>query len=138
MGKVGRLDGPDVKIHRSIGTLLADRASQTILTIRQELALLRAELNEKFSRTGQGATPLAAGALALFSGWLVLLAAAVLGLATIVPAWLAALILGLVVSAVGAALICIGKRRVDVQSLLARRTGRSVREDEAWLRERLE
>jgi predicted phage tail protein len=127
-----------VKAHRSIATLLADRASQTILTIRQELALLKAELHEKFSRTGQGTAPLAAGALTLFSGWLVLLAAAVLGFATIVPAWLAALIIGLVVSAIGAALIYIGKRRVDMQSLLPRRTPRPMREDEAWLRERLE
>jgi Putative Actinobacterial Holin-X, holin superfamily III len=127
-----------VKTPRSIATLLADRTSQTILMIRQELALLKAELHEKFSRTGQGAAPLAAGALTLFSGWLVLLAAAVLGFATIVPAWLAALIIGLVVSAVGVALICIGKHRVDVQSLMPRRTGRSMREDEAWLRERLE
>jgi uncharacterized membrane protein YqjE len=127
-----------VKTPRSIAALLADRASQTILMIRQELSLLKAELHERFSRTGQGATALAAGALTLFSGWLVLLAAAVLGLAAIVPAWLAALIIGLVVSAIGAALICIGKRRVDVQSLLPRRTPRSMREDEAWLRERLE
>jgi predicted phage tail protein len=127
-----------VKTPRSITTLLADRASHTILTVRQELALLKAELHEKLSRTGQGATPLAAAALTLFSGWLVLLAAAVLGLATIVPAWLAALIIGLVVSAIGAALIYIGKRRVDVQSLLPRRTGRAMREDEDWLRERLE
>ena len=117
---------------------MADRVSQTILMIRQELALLKAELHEKFSRPSPGAFALGVGALTLFSGWLVLLAAAVLGFATIVPAWLAALIIGLVASAIGVALICIGKRRVDVQSLLPRRTGRSMREDEAWLRERLE
>jgi hypothetical protein len=66
-----------------------------------------------------------------------LLAAAVLGLATVVPAWLAALIVALLVLAIGGALVYIGKSRFDADSLTPRRTLRSLREDEAWLRERL-
>ena len=135
-------DDPDVieprpKAERSITTLLSDLASETILLIRQELALLKAELHEKFSRVGQGATALGAGALIAYSGWLVLLAAAVLGLATVLPAWLAALIVALVALAIGGALIFIGKSRFDADSLMPRRTLRSLREDEQWLRERL-
>ena len=136
-------DGPDVieprpKTERSITTLLSDLTSETILLIRQELALLKAELHEKFSRVGQGATALGAGALIAYSGWLVLLAAAVLGLATVLPAWLAALIVALVVLAIGGALVFIGKSRFDADSLMPRRSLRSLREDEAWLRERLQ
>jgi hypothetical protein len=128
---------PRAKADRSITGLLSDLASETILLIRQEMALLKAELSEKFSRVGQGATALGAGALIAFSGWLVLLAAAVLGLATVVPAWLAALIVALLVLAIGGALVYIGKSRFDADSLTPRRTLRSLREDEAWLRERL-
>jgi hypothetical protein len=135
-------DDPDVieprpKTERSITTLLSDLASETILLIRQELALLKAELHEKFSRVGQGATALGAGALIAYSGWLVLLAAAVLGLATVLPAWLAALIVALVALAIGGALVYIGKSRFDTDSLMPQRSLRSLREDEAWLRERL-
>ena len=135
-------DDPDVieprpKTERSITTLLSDLASETILLIRQELALLKAELHEKFSRVGQGATALGAGALIAYSGWLVLLAAAVLGLATVLPAWLAALIVALVALAIGGALIYIGKSRFDADSLMPQRSLRSLREDEQWLRERL-
>jgi hypothetical protein len=135
-------DGPDVieprpKTERSITTLLSDLASETILLIRQELALLKAELHEKFSRVGQGMTALGAAALIAYSGWLVLLAAAVLGLATVLPAWLAALIVALVVLAIGGALVFIGKSRFDADSLMPQRSLRSLREDEAWLRERL-
>ena len=135
-------DDPDVvqprpKAERSITTLLSDLASETILLIRQELALLKAELHEKFSRVGQGATALGAGALIAYSGWLVLLAAAVLGLATVLPAWLAALIVALVALAIGGALVYIGKSRFDADSLMPQRTLRSLREDEQWLRERL-
>jgi uncharacterized membrane protein YqjE len=128
---------PRPKSERSITTLLSDLAGETILLIRQELALLKAELHEKFSRVGQGATALGAGALIAYSGWLVLLAAAVLGLATIMPAWLAALIVALVALAIGGALVYIGKTRFDADSLMPNRTLRSLREDEQWLRERL-
>jgi hypothetical protein len=135
-------DDPDVieprpKTERSITTLLSDLASETILLIRQELALLKAELHEKFSRVGQGATALGAGALIAYSGWLVLLAAAVLGLATVLPAWLAALIVALVALAIGGALVYIGKSRFDADALMPQRSLRSLREDEQWLRERL-
>ncbi len=135
-------DDPDVieprpKTERSITTLLSDLASETILLIRQELALLKAELHEKFSRVGQGMTALGAGALIAYSGWLVLLAAAVLGLATVLPAWLAALIVALVALAIGGALVYIGKSRFDADALMPQRSLRSLREDEQWLRERL-
>lgn len=129
--------GPRPKTERSIATLLSDLASETILLLRQELALLKAELHEKFSRAGQGATALGAGALVAFSGWLVLLAAAVLGLANALPAWLAALIVAVVVLGIGALLLLFGKNRLDAQSLTPQRSLRSLREDEAWLKERL-
>jgi hypothetical protein len=128
---------PRPKTERSITTLLSDLASGTILLIRQELALLKAELHEKFSRVGQGMTALGAGALIAYSGWLVLLAAAVLGLATVLPAWLAALIVALVALAIGGVLVYIGKSRFDADALMPQRSLRSLREDEQWLRERL-
>lgn len=125
------------KSERSIASLLSDLASETILLLRQEMALLKAELHEKFSRAGQGATALGAGALVAFSGWLVLLAAAVLGLANAVPAWLAALIVAVIVLAIGAGLLLFGKNRLDARSLTPQRSLQSLREDEAWLRDRL-
>lgn len=127
----------DAKTERSIAALLSDLASESVLLVRQELALLKAELHEKFSRVGQGASALTAGGLIAFSGWGVLLAAAVLGLATIWPAWLAALVVAVVVLAIGGGLLLFGKSRLDSQSLAPNRTLRSLREDEAWLKERL-
>jgi hypothetical protein len=122
------------KTGRSITTVVVDRAGETLLMIRQEVALLRAELREKFSRSGGGTAALGAGALIAVSGWLVLLAAGVIGLAAVMPAWLAALIVGLVLSAIGAALLYIGQRRSDVHSLLSRRSLRDG--EEARIRER--
>jgi hypothetical protein len=125
------------KAERSISTLLSDLAGESILLVRQELALLKAELNEKFSRAGQGVSVLAAGGLIAYSGLLVLLAAAVLGLATVWPAWLAALVIGIATVVVGGLLLLTGKNRFSSQSWSPERTMRTLREDEAWLRERL-
>ena len=129
--------GPRPKAERSIATLLSDLANETILLIRQELALLKAELHEKLGRLGQGATFIGAGIFLVLSGWLVLLACAVLALATVVSGWLAALIVAVLVLAIGGVLLLLGKNRLDAQKLVPQRTLRSLREDEAWIRERL-
>ena len=69
-------------------------------------------------------------------GWgSLLIGAAVLGLAIVLEPWLAALIVGLVVLGLGAALLYFGKRRLDAEALAMRRTLNSLREDEAWVRE---
>jgi len=128
---------PRPKADRSIAVLLSDLASETILLVRQEIALLKAELHEKFSRVGQGATAVGVGAAFAFSGWLVLLACAVLALATVLQPWLAALIVAIVVLAIGGILLLVGKKRLDADNLVPRRTMRTLREDEEWIKERM-
>lgn len=122
---------------RSVSALLSDLARETGTLFSQEIALLRAELREKLGRFGQGAGALAAGGIIAFSGWLVLLAAAVLGLSHVVAAWLAALIVGLVVLAIGGGLLLFGKSRVNADALVPGRTLKSLREDQAWIREQV-
>jgi Putative Actinobacterial Holin-X, holin superfamily III len=135
-------EGPEVieprpKADRSLAALLSDLASETILLLRQELALLKAELHEKLGRVGQGATALVLGAAIVYSGWLALVAAMILALALVLPAWLAATIVGAVVVVFGGVLLLIGRRRLDTGALVPRRTLRTLREDEEWLKERL-
>jgi hypothetical protein len=125
------------KSDRPITGLLADLADQLRSLFRHEVALFKAELVEKLGLVGQGVGAIAIGALIAFRGWLALLAAAVLGLATVVAPWLAALIVGLVVLGLGAALFYFGKSRLDGEALAMRRTLNSLREDEAWVRERV-
>lgn len=125
------------KSGRSVAALLSDLASETAMLVHQEIALFKAELREKLARLGQGVGALAAGGLVAFSGWLALLAAAVLSLSNLVEPWLAALIVGVVVLALGAGLLFFGKSRLDADALALRRTINSLREDEAWIRDQL-
>ncbi|MGE0258528.1 MAG: phage holin family protein [Alphaproteobacteria bacterium] len=134
-------DGPEViaphaKAERSLATLLADVAGETVELVRQELALFKAELQQKLGRAGIGAALLGAGALIAFSGWLFLLLAAVFALALVVPAWAAALIVGALVVGIGGVLALIGKGRMSADALTPERTMRSLREDAAWIKER--
>lgn len=90
--------------------LLSDQSSQLI---RDEIRLAQAETAAKVKHGIAGAAGLgAAGLLALY-GLGLLLAAAVLGLATAVDAWLAALIVGVVVLAIAGVAGVLGKKQVS-------------------------
>jgi len=123
--------------HRPVATLLSDLAGETSLLVRQEIALLKAELNAKLARAGLGAGAIAAGGLIAFSGWLALVAAAIIGLSYVLAPWLSALIIGVFVIAIGAALVLFGKSRLNAEALVPRRTLNSLREDEAWIRDQV-
>jgi putative superfamily III holin-X len=134
--------GPDVsarrpRADRPLAALLSDLANETGTLVRQEIALFKAETSEKLGRLGVGAGAVAAGGLVAFSGWLALIAAAILGLANVIAAWLAALIVGVVVIAIGLGLLLFGKSRVAADALVPRRTLNSLREDEEWIREQI-
>jgi len=128
---------PGPKAERSIGSLFSDLARETSLLFRQEVALAKAEASEKVAQLGVGAGLVAAGGVVAFAGFLALLAAAVLGLSKVVEPWLAALIVGVVVLVVGAALAWIGKTRLTADKLTPRRTIRSLQDDAAWAKEQV-
>jgi Putative Actinobacterial Holin-X, holin superfamily III len=138
----GRL-GPDVeeprgrRFGRPVAALLSDLAGETSTLVRQEIALFKAELSEKLTRTGVGAGALAAGGVIAFSGWLALLAAAILGLSQVLAPWLSALIVAVVVIALGAGLALFGKSRLKADALVPHRTLNSLREDQAWIRDQV-
>ena len=131
------VEEPRVRSGRPVAALLTDLAGETSTLVRQEIALFKAELSEKLTRMGVGAGALAAGGVIAFSVWLALLAAAILGLSHAVAPWLSALIIGVVVIALGAGLALFGKSRLKADALVPRRTLNSLREDEAWIRDQV-
>ncbi len=114
---------------RGFAALLRDLLTQAKTLLRQEMALLRAESREALGRIGQGLIALAAALFFVVSGWFALLAAAILGLATVLPAWLAALIVAAVLLAAGASLVAFARSRLALRSLVPRRTLDTLRVD---------
>ncbi len=77
---------------KSVFQLIADIPRLLIELIKEELAHLKDELVAKLKHAGIGIGLFAVAGVFLFFMLLVLVAAAVLGFATILPAWLAALV----------------------------------------------
>lgn len=122
---------------RTLGALLADLTREASRLFRQEIALAKAEIADRISHLGTGAVELAAGGLIAYAGLLALIAAAILGLAEVLPAWLAALIIAVVVLALGGVLVLIGRRHLEPTKLVPYRTMRSLRDDADWAREQV-
>lgn len=122
---------------RPIGALFTDLTEDLSKLFRLEIELFKRELAEKAGRLGRGGAAIAAGGMLAFSAWLALLAAAILGLSSVLTPWLAALIIGVVVLLVAAVLLLLGKRWLDAQGLVPRRTLNTLREDGAWIKERV-
>lgn len=97
--------------------------------LRQELALATAEISRSMRVMLAGAASVAVGGAVLFTGLLAMLAAAVLGLATVLHPWLAALVIGAAVAAIGAVLVVVGIRSLDPSTLKPSRTTESLRRD---------
>jgi hypothetical protein len=122
---------------RPIGALFAALAEDLRKLFQLEFALFKLELAEKGRRLSSGAIAVVAGGVLAFSAWLALLAAAILGLSIVLAPWLAALIIGVAVLLVAGVLLYLGKRWLDAQRLVPRRTLNTLREDGAWIKERV-
>jgi len=93
---------------------LVQRATEQLSRlVRDELALVRAELREKGKHAGVGAGFFGGGgALALYGGG-ALIAALVLALGQVMPVWVAALIVGVILLVLAGLLALSGKKRVS-------------------------
>ena len=98
---------------QSLGDLAKQLSEQTGTLVRQELALARAELQEKGKRAGIGGGLLGAGGLVALYGVAALIAAVILLIATALDAWIAALIVGVVLLAVAGVLALLGRKQVQ-------------------------
>lgn len=92
------------------GQLVSAASSQLSDLVRSEMALARAELRESVKHAGLGAGLFGTAGLVALYGLGALVAAAVLGLATVWDAWLAALVVAVVLFAVAGVAALVGKR----------------------------
>jgi|SRR5215210_836046 len=98
---------------RPLGELVQDLSRQTSTLIRQEMRLAQVELAEKGKHASKGAGMFGgAGVVALYGGG-ALVAAAVLGLATVLEPWIAAAAIGAALLLVAGILALTGKKELQ-------------------------
>ena len=118
---------------RSIGDLTKQLSSDISLLVRQELELARAEMTQKGKRMGFGAGLFGGASLLAVGAFGALTAFLVLVLATVLDAWLAALIVTLVYAAAAGLLALGGRRQVQAAGKpVPEQTVESVKEDVQW------
>jgi xanthine/uracil permease len=121
---------------QSVVTLLRRLTHELSTLLRQEIRLAGIEIGGALKKAIAGLLATAGGGAVLFAGVLVLLAAAVLGLATVLQPWLAALIVGAAVSLIGVILVVSGAKRLKLSSLEPERSVRSLSKDKDVLMRR--
>jgi hypothetical protein len=126
---------------RTLAGLFSDLWRETSTLVHQEAELAKAEVSEKMSQVGTAIASIAAGGLVLFAGFLVLLFAAVNGIAPALPPehadWLAPLIVGVAVMIAGFIAFAAGKRKLQAQNLKPHHTIDSLRGDSRLFKEHL-
>jgi xanthine/uracil permease len=120
---------------RSLGDLFADLSRQTSELVRQEVNLAKAEMTQKAREVSKDAGFIGAGGALAYAGLLVLLAMLVLLLGIWIPMWLSALIVGVVVVAIGGFLILRGRDGLTKTNLTPQQTVDTLKEDVRWAKE---
>ncbi|HTG35519.1 MAG TPA: phage holin family protein [Thermoanaerobaculia bacterium] len=133
------------KEERSIGQLLKELTQESSTLLKQEVNLAKTEMSEKASRIGANLGEVAVGGAVALLGAIALLLAAVYGLTSIlnnfmnqeVAVWLAPLIVGGILAAVGYSLIKKALATLKQESITPQRTTQSLQENKEWLKEKI-
>ncbi len=115
--------------HESAASLLSRLVGDFAELIRNEVALAKAELSESTTRAKAGVVALIGAVATLLAGSLALAAAIILGLAKVMEPWLAALLVGVAITAVGLFLLQGARKKLLPPHLEIERTRAAVRHD---------
>ena len=136
------VEPPRPRDDRTLAGLFADLWRETTTLVHEEAELAKADMSDKVNQVVTGAGSIAAGGGVLFAGFLVLLLAAVNGLAMVLPIeyapWLAPLIVGAVVMIIGWAVLAAGRRELKARNLRPTRSMESLRRDGRLVKEHLQ
>lgn len=123
---------------RSLGELFADLARETSTLVRQELRQAGTEVGQRAAGIGKDIGVLVAGGVVLHAAFLTLVAAIIVGLADLgLDWWLAALIVALVLGALGYAVIARAQSAIKQADILPRHTIDNLKEDQEWAKEQI-
>ena len=120
---------------RSLGDLFSELANETSTLVRKELQLAKTEMTHKATSVGKDAGMIGAGGALAYAGLLAVIAAVIIGLGQLIPMWLSALIVGLVVIGIGYMLIQRGLTALKQIDPTPRQTIDTLKEDAEWAKE---
>lgn len=138
-------DAPE-RHDESLTTLLKDLRDESTALLREEVALAKQEMSEKVSTVGNNAAQLVAGGLIAYAGAVVLFLALAVGVYGLLIAaevshmtagWLAPLIVGGVLTALGYGMVKKAISTLQHTSATPERTVESVKHNAQWAKEKV-
>jgi len=121
--------------NKSLGELFGDLTRDIVTLVRQEAALARTEIAQKVSGIGKHVGLLAAGAAVAYAGLLAIVAGIIITLAqqTEMALWAAALLVGVIVTALGGFFVWKGLDALKRLDLAPCETIETLKENKQWL-----
>lgn len=120
---------------RPLRDIVGDVALDAQELVRGELKLARVELDRKLDRAILALVWVFGGMFVGFAGLIVILMAAVYALTYVIPAWAAALAIGVLIAAIGGGLTLSGVKMLSLSKLMPERTTRNIGEDAHLVKE---
>jgi putative superfamily III holin-X len=118
----------------SIGELIGDISNDLSQLFRQEVELAKAEIKQEATKAGKAAGMLGGAGFAGYLAVVLLSFALVFGLANVMDAGWAALIVAVIWAVIGAVLYATGRKRLKTVDPVPRRTVDTLKEDAQWLK----
>ena len=123
---------------RSLGELFGDLSRQMSALVRQEIELARAEVTGKATAAARDVAVLGSGIGLVYAALLALMGAAVLFLIDQgVAPWIAALLVAIVVAAIGGLLVMSSRQALASRDMAPKRTVETLRDDAEWAKEQI-
>lgn len=126
-----------IPVQRPLGELFSELAAETGTLLKKEVALVKVEMRNKASKAGHASAIIAAGGGVAALGAMTLTAAIVLLLATVLPPWLAATLVGIVVATIGGIVLAAGIKALKGIDAAPRETMLTLQQDKNWLKEQV-
>lgn len=123
----------EVMEDRSLGELLNELNNQTRTLISQEVRLAKAEVAQKGKQAGKAVGFMAVGGFVVYAGLLAIIAGIILVLGNVVPIWVAALVVGVIVALIGYLILQKGRNDLNPEKLKPEQTATMMRENKEWL-----
>ena len=125
---------PDPVADTSVGELIGNISDDLSQLFRQEVELAKAEVRQEAAKAGKAAGFLGGAGFAGYLTVVLLSFALVFGLANVMDAGWAALIVAVVWAAIGAVLYVNGRKKLKTVDPMPRRTVDTLKEDAQWLK----
>lgn len=122
---------------QTLGDLFAKLASDTSNLVRQEVTLAKVELTQSARQTGRNLAHLVVGGAIAYAALLTIVASAIMLLDRVLPAWSAALLVGLLIAGIAWLLVSKALAALRDTDMTPRNTVETLKEDAAWMKQQI-